>query len=54
MQRTDFIRNCFSKRAIALWNILPKAFELKMCTYVTAKQKAKQHFLVRFQKDFQT
>ena len=48
-QRTDFIGKCFFKRAMALWNTPPESIETKKSAYVTAKQKIKHHFLIRFQ-----
>ena len=49
IQRTDFIGKCFFKRTIALWNTLPESIKTKKYAHVTAKQKIKQHFLIRFQ-----
>ena len=46
-----FYSQLFFHIAIGKWNSLQEASKMKKYAYVTAQQKIKQYFLIRFQKE---
>ena len=45
---TKFLDKCFFKRAIQIWNTLPKKIKNRKYTYLTVKKKMKTVFVERF------